>query len=380
MENKRLDDHRIEQAGSRYQLNTPALILDLDKLEHNIALMADFVANNNRKLRPHAKSHKSIKIAETQIKAGAVGVCCATLDEAEIMSAGGITGILITSPVTSAVKIRRLIALAAQAPDMMIVADNPQNIAALAQAAKPANITLNLLIDVELGFGRTGVTSANAAVELAQIIAAYSNLKFCGIQAYGGHLQHMPDYATRVGHSREAHRYIADIITHLAAINMAPEIVTGGGTGTHIIDIKEGPFTEIQAGSYIFMDAEYHDIDYTDQQPWVFHHALFVQTAIISKNHSDMASTDAGTKAFALNGPLPRIATERYQSLHYEYAGDEHGRIRASHNEILPMIGETIECIIPHCDPTVVLYDFYHCVRQDRLVDIWQVDARGRHI
>lgn len=378
MGNELYHNNTLRQSTSKYQLNTPALILDLDQLEQNITTMADFMLKSGRKLRPHAKSHKCIKIAEKQIQAGAAGVCCATLDEAEIMCASGIRGIHITSPVTSALKIDRLVELARQSPDMMIVVDHPQNVAALALATKKADISLNVIIDIELGFGRTGVISADAAEALAQTISSHKTLNYCGIQAYGGHLQHITDYQTRLQKTRQAHDYINKIITRLSAIDMAPAIVTGGGTGTHMIDAKEGPFTEIQAGSYIFMDAEYRGIECSDHQSWTFNCSLFVQTTIISKNYPDMASTDAGTKAFALNGPLPRIVTAGYQSLSYEYTGDEHGRIRTVDNNPLPAIGETIECVIPHCDPTVALYDNYHCIRQNQLVDIWPVDARGR--
>ncbi len=378
MESEQHHKDTLRQSVPQYQLNTPALILDLDQLEHNIATMADFMQKSGRKLRAHAKSHKCVKIAEKQIQAGAAGVCCATLDEAEIMSAGGIRGILITSPVTSALKIDRLVELARQSPDLMIVVDNPQNVAALALAAEMAGTSLNVVIDIELGFGRTGVISADAAEALARVISSHKHLNYCGIQAYGGHLQHITDYQTRLQKTRQAHDHINEIIARLSAIDMAPAIVTGGGTGTHMIDAKEGPFTEIQAGSYIFMDAEYRDIECSDHQSWTFNHSLFVQTTIISKNHPNMASTDAGTKAFALNGPLPRIVTAGYQSLNYEYTGDEHGRIKTIDNNPLPAIGETIECIIPHCDPTVALYDNYHCIRQNQLVDIWPVDARGR--
>ncbi|MCF7646329.1 DSD1 family PLP-dependent enzyme [Bacillus subtilis] len=378
MGNELYHNNTLRQSTSKYQLNTPALILDLDQLEQNITTMADFMLKSGRKLRPHAKSHKCIKIAEKQIQAGAAGVCCATLDEAEIMCASGIRGIHITSPVTSALKIDRLVELARQSPDMMIVVDHPQNVAALALATKKADISLNVIIDIELGFGRTGVISADAAEALAQTISSHKTLNYCGIQAYGGHLQHITDYQTRLQKTRQAHDYINKIITRLSAIDMAPAIVTGGGTGTHMIDAKEGPFTEIQAGSYIFMDAEYRGIECSDHQSWTFNYSLFVQTTIISKNYPDMASTDAGTKAFALNGPLPRIVTAGYQSLSYEYTGDEHGRIRTVDNNPLPAIGETIECVIPHCDPTVALYDNYHCIRQNQLVDIWPVDARGR--
>lgn len=371
-------DTRIGQARSRYDLNTPALIIDLDIFEQNIARMAEFMRHSGRKLRPHAKSHKSVQIAKAQIAAGATGICCATLDEAEVMVAGGIAGILITSPLTTNIKIGRLVELVRKAPNTMIVVDNAKNVDVLADAAAANNITLNVLIDVELGFGRTGVTSVDASEALARRIAEKHALHYAGIQAYGGHLQHTTDHAERLHLTRLAHRFIEDIIARLTMIGMPPAIVTGGGTGTHAIDGREGPFSEVQAGSYIFMDAEYRDVCFEEGSDWPFEHSLFVQTAVTSENNANMVTTDAGTKSFALNGPKPRIATAEYAALSYEYAGDEHGRVRGDSSLKFPELGEVIECIVSHCDPTVALYDIYHCVRNDRLVDIWPIGARGR--
>lgn len=371
-------DYSFGEPGSRYKLNTPSLVLDLDALERNIARMAQIIRASGRKLRPHAKSHKCARIAKLQIDTGAVGICCATLDEAENMAANGIRGILITSPVTTAIKISRLIDLTRQAPDTMIVVDNPDNAKVLAEAARQGGIVLSVLVDVELGFGRTGILTVDAAEILARAIASCPSLRFAGVQAYGGHLQHTADYGERLKLSRRAHEFIREIIARLTSIGMPPAIVTGGGTGTHAIDSAEGPFTEIQAGSYVFMDAEYQDITYEDGNDWPFENALFVQTAVTSINVAGTATTDAGTKSFALNGPKPRIITRELSGATYEYSGDEHGRVRLGPGMTQPKLGARIECVIPHCDPTVVLYDAFHCVRKDVLVEIWPVDARGR--
>ncbi len=371
-------EYRFGEAGSRYRLNTPSLILDLDALERNISRMAETIRGFGRRLRPHAKSHKCIRIAESQIDAGAIGICCATLDEAEIMAAGGIKGILITSPLTTAIKIQRLVDIARQVPGTMVVVDDPENAATLARAAQEAGIVLSVLIDVELGFARTGVVSVDAAEALARVIAHEPSLRLAGIQAYGGHLQHTADYAERLELSRHAHRFVSEVVNRLTGIGMPPEIVTGGGTGTHDIDGREGPFTELQAGSYVFMDAEYRDITFENDRDWPFDNALFVQTAVTSTNGTGTVTTDAGTKAFAQNGPRPRISTPDFASAFYEYAGDEHGRLKGGPGMQLPRLGAVIECIVPHCDPTVALYDVFHCVREDRLVDIWRIDARGR--
>ncbi|MFN7103191.1 MAG: DSD1 family PLP-dependent enzyme [Pseudorhizobium sp.] len=369
--------YNLDAPGSRHALNTPALVLDLDAFERNVARMAEIMDTSGKNLRPHAKSHKSPTIAKAQIAAGAVGCCCATLDEAEVMAAAGIAGILITSPVTTLPKIARLIALAGRAPDTMIVVDNPANAEALAARAAAAGVRLNVIIDVELGFGRTGVTSPEAAVALGETIKTLPSLGYKGVQAYGGHIQHAIDPDERLALCRQAHLKIDAVISALSAIDMKPDIVTGGGTGSHAIDVEEGPFTEIQAGSYIFMDAEYQTVIYDHGRDWPFENALFVQTSVISTNVAGFVTTDAGTKAFALNGPRPRVVTPGLEKATYDYAGDEHGRLHLDGTDAArPSIGDVIECVVSHNDPTVALYGQYHCVRDDRLVALWDVSAR----
>ena len=363
--------------GSRYDVNTPSLILDLDALERNIARMANIQRSFGRDLRPHAKTHKCSRIARMQIEAGASGVCCATLDEAEVMAEAGIPGILITSPITTSGKIERLVALAKRAPDTMLVADHPGNVTLLGQAARRSGARLNLLVDVELGFGRTGVGSAEDAVTLARAIGAEEGLSYAGIQAYGGHLQHVVEYGARLEVAGKAGEYIAAVLARLEASGLKAPLVTGGGTGTHAIDGRHCPFTENQAGSYVFMDADYRSVAFEEEEDWPFETALFVQTAVISNNGAASATTDAGTKAFALNGPRPVVVSPGLTGAGYDYSGDEHGRLTLAPGQRVEL-GQRIECMVSHCDPTVVLYDHYHCVRGDTLVDIWPVDARGR--
>jgi D-serine deaminase-like pyridoxal phosphate-dependent protein len=369
---------RLGESHSRFELNTPALVLDLDAFERNVERMAATIAGFGRSLRPHAKSHKCSRIARAQIEAGALGICCATLDEAEAMAEAGLRGIMITSPVTTAGKIGRLIMLLRRAPDTMIVADNPDNVAALAQAARQVGVVLAVLVDVELGFGRTGVLTVDAAEALAHQIASEAGLSFAGLQAYGGHLQHTADYETRLRLTRQAATFVTQIVDRLGKIGLTPLRVSGSGTGTHAIDGRSGPFTEIQAGSYVFMDADYEAVNYGEGKEWPFEVSLFVQTAVISTNIAGTASTDAGTKAFALNGPKPRIAMGPLIGATYDFSGDEHGRIRLASGMAAPRIGDRLECVVSHCDPTVALYDVYHCVRGDVLVDVWSIDARTR--
>jgi D-serine deaminase-like pyridoxal phosphate-dependent protein len=365
-------------AGSRFTVNTPALILDLDAFERNVARMAQTLQKHGSALRPHAKSHKCSRIAGLQMQAGALGICCATLDEAEVLSAAGIAPILITSPLTTHEKIARLMQLVARAPGTLQVVDNAENLLALSRAARAAGLVLPVLVDIDLGFERTGVASVDAAEALARCMLATEGVRFSGIQAYGGHLQHIVDYGQRLEKTRAAAAYVAAVVTRLRAAGIAVPMVTGGGTGTHAIDGAAGIFTEIQAGSYVFMDAEYNSVNYQTGEAWPFEVSLFVQTAVVSNNFEGAVTVDAGTKAMALNGPRPQVATPSLLGSTYEFSGDEHGRITLGPGIAKPATGDRMELVVSHCDPTIACYDAYHCVRGDVLVDVWRIDARGR--
>ncbi|NVO15209.1 MAG: DSD1 family PLP-dependent enzyme [Rhodoplanes sp.] len=364
--------------GSRALIDTPALVLDLDAFEHNIARMAEICRTAGVGLRPHAKTHKSSIIARKQIAAGAIGIGCATLDEAEVMVAAGLPGVLITSPLVTQGKIARLMRLVAGTGDVMVVADNPENVAALDQAAAAAGTTLGVLVDLDLGQHRTGVATVADGVRLARDIADRRHLRFAGVQAYGGHLQHIPDHAGRLAATRAADALVAELVAALTEEGLAPGIVTGAGTGTHRINAGGGPFTELQAGSYTVMDAEYGDVEYAPGEAWPFRQALFVAVTVVSTNAPGRVTTDGGTKAFALNGPPPRIAAGPLAGAAYAFSGDEHGCITLPDGVAAPTLGTVLDCVVPHCDPTIAHYDAIHCVRGDRLVDVWPVDARGR--
>ena len=366
------------EAGSRYRLNTPALVLDLDAFESNISAMAEACRGFGIGMRPHAKTHKSTAIAKRQIEAGARGICCATLDEAEVMAEAGLPGLLITAPLVSTEKIARLLQIMRNSPDAMVIVDNPLNVDALDRAAGEAGQRLNVVIDLDIGNHRTGVQTAADAVRLAADVAGRSHLSYAGLQAYGGQLQHISDHAVRLARTRSADELIRQTVVDLTGSGLKPAIVTGAGTGTHRIDGETGPFTELQVGSYIFMDADYADVEYEPDRTWPFRFALFVQGMVISTNVSGKVTVDAGTKAFALNGPKPRVMSGPLAGATYEFAGDEHGRLLLPDGMPRPEIGMRVEFIVPHCDPTVALYDSYHCVREDRLVETWPIDACGR--
>lgn len=376
-DDRRLHAHLIGQQGSRRALNTPVLVLDRDALDRNIATMAGRASASGIALRPHAKTHKSVDIARRQVAAGATGVCCAKLGEAEVMVEGGIAGVHITSPVVSAPAIARLVTLNEAAEGLMVVVDDPANVAALGRALAGSEKPLAVIIDVDPGIRRTGVASAEAAVALARAIAEDPKLRYAGVQFYCGVQQHIEDFEARRAAIEERTDYLRRVIAALAEAGFAPEIVTGGGTGTHAIDMALGAFTELQVGSYVFMDRQYLDCDLTGAGEAPFETALFVDARVVSANGPGMATIDAGFKALATDGGPPRIASGA-DGAQFMFMGDEHGAIIGPDADTRHAIGEAVTLIVPHCDPTVNLYDSYHLVAGDTLIDIWPVSARGR--
>lgn len=364
--------------GGRWRLHTPALVLDLDAMERNIAAMAAHCRSVGQALRPHAKSHKSPDIARAQMTAGAAGQCCATLREAEVLTEAGVSGILVTSPPTGAAKVARLMALHRKAPDLMVVSDTATHLAALADAAKAAGAAaLKVVVDFDVGTRRTGARDAAAVVALARLAAAAEGLEFAGLQAYYGHLQHIADFDERRAAVKAQSARIREAIAALTEAGLPPALVTGGGTGTHDIDHREGVLNELQAGSYVFADVEYDACALTPENPRPFAPALFVHATVVNDVHDSHAVIDAGLKSFATDGPAPVFADGAPAGATYRFLGDEHGAVDyGAANERLA-VGAQVACQAPHCDPTVNLYDVYHCVRGDVLADIRPVAARG---
>jgi 3-hydroxy-D-aspartate aldolase len=373
-----LHQHLIGRQGSRRALNTPALVLDIEALDRNIAAMAAFAAANGLKLRPHAKTHKSVDIAHRQIEAGALGVCCAKLGEAEALAEGGIDGLLIPSPVVGAAAVERLVALAAKSPGLMHSCDHPDAVAAIGAAAKAAGATLTLLVDLDPGMHRTGVADPEAAVALARQIDAHPSLLFGGLQFYCGSEQHIEAYAERRDAIIAKTQTLTEAIAALTAAGLPPGIVTGGGTGSHAIDAELGVFTELQVGSYVFMDRQYGDCALREDGAVPFETALMVDARVISASHPFMVTVDAGFKAFATDGGAPPILTGAPEGSTYRFMGDEQGAIVPPRGLAPPKLGERVTLAAPHCDPTVNLYEAYHVVRGDTLEAIWPVSARGR--
>lgn len=371
-----LHKHLIGQQGSRLSLNTPVLVIDRDALQRNIETMAQFARSKGMALRPHAKTHKSVEIAKLQMAAGAVGVCCAKMGEAEALAEGGVNNILITSPVVTPQAIERLVKLNGKISDLRVVADNSDNVDALASAAQAAGKTLDIVVDIDPGIRRTGVPSPEAALALTERIAAAPSLRFAGVQYYCGVQQHIESYADRRAAIAERTDYLKSIIDVLTGAGHAPEVVTGGGTGTHHIDGELGVLTELQAGSYVFMDKQYNDCDLDGQGRKPFETSLFVDAHVISANSASMATIDAGFKALSTDGGLPVVMDGAPEGAMFVFMGDEHGALIAPGHDF--RIGDHISLAVPHCDPTVNLYDAYHVVRDGGLIDIWPVSARGR--
>jgi 3-hydroxy-D-aspartate aldolase len=366
----------IGVAGSRELLATPALILDLDAFEGNVATMAAWAKENSLGLRPHAKTHKCSIIAKRQVEAGASGNCTATLSEAEVLVDAGVPGVLITSTVVTPDRIARLIDLNDRAKGMMVIVDDASNVDALNVAAQ-GHEPLYVLIDIEVGCGRTGVVAPAAAINLIDHVTASSNLRFGGVQAYDGGVQAITNFTERRTALASDLEPLRQVLAELERRGTPVIIVSGGGTGTHDLDRIGGMFTEIQAGSYVVMDRIYNACDLHGTGKTVFKTSLYVRTTVISTAKKGYVTTDAGLKAFSTGSGDPAIATGAPTGATYTFMGDEHGRITFAKDGHGMALGDQVECIVPHCDPTISLYDCYHVVEGDTLVDVWPIDARG---
>jgi len=330
-------------------------------------------------LRPHSKTHKSADIAKRQIAAGALGVCCAKLGEAEALAEAGVESVHITSPVVTPQAIARLIALNGKAKDVMVVVDHPANVEALAAAAaKAGGKPLTVVVDIDPGMHRTGVATPDGVVELVKKVAGLKSLKYAGVQFYCGRHQHIVDFKERKAEIEERTEYLKGVLAKLEAAKLTPGIITGSGTGTHYIDAKLGVFTELQVGSYVFMDHDYNVCDLRGADKPTFEQALQIDARVVSANTPGMVTVDAGLKAMATEKGPPVILKGAVDGSTTRFMGDEHLGVFAPEGKAAPALAEQVVLTPPHCDPTVNLYESYHIVKGDTLVDIWPVTARGR--
>lgn len=360
------------------EIETPALLIDLDALGRNLAKMAEFSRSSGVSVRPHAKAHKSLEIAQRQIAQGAVGLCAQTVGEAEVLVRGGICDVLLSNQIVSRHKLRRLAALARNAR-IALCFDAPDQVDAAAAVAREFGVELGGLVEIEVGMERCGIAPGRDAAALAQRIDQSPGLKFRGLQAYQGRAQHLPSYQERA----QAIAYAVDAVREtreaLAAATLSCEIVSGAGTGTFAIEAASGAYTELQVGSYVFMDAEYARIhDKSGGLYREFEHSLFVLASVISTPSAQRAIVDAGLKSVSGERGPPWV----YGRSGLECIGlsDEHGKLASTPGATPPNLGEKIWLIPGHCDPTVNLHDWYVGVRNGQVEALWSIDARGASI
>jgi D-serine deaminase-like pyridoxal phosphate-dependent protein len=357
------------------EVDTPALLIDLDAFERNLVRMADAVRRTSAKLRPHAKTHKSPIIAQKQIDLGAVGVCCQKVSEAEAMVRGGIANVLVSNEVAGRRKLDRL-AMLARAAQVAVCTDNLANIAEIADAAGRTGVRLPVLVEIDVGAKRCGVPPGAPAVELARVIAASPQLRFGGLQAYHGSAQHIREYGERKAAIDRAVTLTADTIDALRRVGLSCDIVGGAGTGTFGLEGASGVFTELQAGSYVFMDADYARNRSADGSPFTdFEHALFVYVTVMSTPVPERAVVDAGHKALSNDSGMPELVGLAGAS--YGRPSDEHGVLDLARCNDRPRVGDKLRLIPGHCDPTVNLHDWYVGVRRGRVEALWPIAARG---
>jgi 3-hydroxy-D-aspartate aldolase len=368
----------VGKPGGLRELTTPALVLDLEAFEQNIGAYQHQINLHGLRARPHAKSHKCAEIARRQIAAGAVGICAASLHEAEAMAGNGINNILITSPVVGAGKLDKLMQLLESGAEVAVVADDQDYALSMAAAAHRAGHVLEVLIDVDLGMGRTGISNIESALQLVDVVCAAEGLSYRGLQAYSGRVQHIQEFAERARVYTGQLRFLSALIAALDKRGLKPATVSGGGTGTLALDCREGLLTEHQAGSYIFMDVEYGAVTLgANDAGNAFATSLFLHSTVISKNVPGQVTIDAGLKSFATDGPLPHVSAGAPLGTTYSFFGDEHGCLTfPAPTDRLPL-GSVVACVTPHCDPTINLHDYLHVVRHDTIVDIWRIVGRG---
>jgi D-serine deaminase-like pyridoxal phosphate-dependent protein len=362
----------------KYDLDTPCLVLDLDVLERNLQKMQAAAVRAGKALRPHAKTHKCSALARRQTAAGAVGVCVAKVSEAEALVRAGIEGVLVTSPVATVRKIRRLVEALSAAPSLMTVVDHREGVELLDRALRDKGLAMDVLLDVDIGQRRTGVRPADA-LDLAQTILSRPAMRVRGIQAYAGHVQHIPDYGSRMSTSHKCLQEAAPVFRALQSVVETCTIFSASGTGTFDIDLAVPEVTELQVGSYACMDAEYLGIGsardatrFTEFDP-----ALRLLTTVVSANQQGFVTVDAGLKSLYRDGGVPQVLGSENDGMTYDWFGDEFGKITCPDHRKVPPLGTVLELVTSHCDPTVNLFDRYYLTRGAEVVDVWPIDLRG---
>jgi 3-hydroxy-D-aspartate aldolase len=359
-------------------IQTPCLVLDLDALERNIKKMGDYAKSHGMRHRVHGKMHKSVDVAKLQHElGGAVGVCCQKVSEAEVFARGGIKDILVSNQVRDPAKIDRLAQLPKFGARVIVCVDDIDNVAELSEAAQKHGTTLDIFIEIDCGAGRCGVVTTEAVITIAKAVDAAPALRFSGIQAYQGAMQHIDSYEARKEKLDVAIAMVQDAVDGLKAEGLSCELVSGGGTGSYYFESNSGVYNELQCGSYAFMDADYGRIldadgKRIDQGEW--ENAFFLLTQVMSHAKADKAICDAGLKAQSVDSGLPVVYGR--DDVEYIKCSDEHGVI-ADPKGVLK-VGEKLRLVPGHCDPTANVHDWYVGVRNGKVETVWPVSARGR--
>ncbi len=352
------------------EIDTPALLIDLDVMERNIDTMAEFFRSVPAELRPHAKTHKCPIIAHKQLEAGAIGITCAKLGEAEAMVEAGIRSVLVANQVVGEPKVTRLVNLAKHS-DVMVAVDSPGNVRHLAESSKVKGVRLNVLIEVDVGNNRCGTPPGEPTLGLAGEVARHGSLSLRGLLGYEGFCQNIRDMSEREEKTREAMGKLVSTRELLEDKGFDMEIASAGGTGTHMITGRYPGVTEVEAGSYVFMDATYSRVEGLEN----FGHALTVLTTVTSLPRPGVAICDAGLKTVTMEFGLPPVVG--VEGVIYERASEEHGRLRVEPGAGLK-VGDKIDLLVTHCCTNTNLYDRFHCLRDGRLEAVWNIAARGR--
>ena len=359
-------------------IQTPALVLDLDALERNIKKMGDWAKAHGMRHRVHGKMHKSVDVARLQEElGGSCGVCCQKVSEAEVFARGGIKDVLVSNQVTDPRKIDRLARLPKFGARTLVCVDDPANVADLSAGAQTHGTQIECLVEIDCGAGRCGVTTSAAVVEIARLIDAAEGLKFSGIQAYQGAMQHMDSYDDRKAKLDVAIAQVREAVDALKAEGLECDIVGGGGTGSYYFEGNSGVYNELQCGSYAFMDADYGRIldkagNRIDQGEW--ENALFLLTTVMSHAKADKAIVDAGLKAQSVDSGLPTIYGR--DDVEYLKCSDEHGVV--GDPDAVLSVNDKLYLVPGHCDPTCNVHDWYVGVRDGKVETLWPISARGK--
>ncbi|MDO9639545.1 MAG: DSD1 family PLP-dependent enzyme [Pseudotabrizicola sp.] len=359
-------------------IQTPCLVLDLDALERNIKKMGDYARAHGMRHRVHGKMHKSVDVALLQERlGGSVGVCCQKVSEAEVFARGGIKDVLVSNQVRDPAKIDRLARMPKLGARTIVCVDMLDNVADLSAAAVRHGTTIECLVEIDCGAGRCGVKTTPEVVAIAQAIDAAPGLKFAGLQAYQGAMQHMDSYADRKAKIDLAVAQVKDAVEGLKAVGLECDIVGGGGTGSYYFESNSGVYNELQCGSYAFMDADYgrildKDGQRIDQGEW--ENALFILTSVMSHAKADKAIVDAGLKAQSVDSGLPVIFGRT--DVTYVKCSDEHGVVDDPAGVL--KVNDKLRLVPGHCDPTCNVHDWYVGVRGGRVEAVWPVSARGK--